>query len=232
MTWFAAFFVFALWAFWPSYYSRASEVSEWRVHAHGVVMTLWCVMLIAQAAYIRGANVRTHRRLGVASYVLAPLVLAATIELVHYRLAGGGTLPDIGLYQVALMVNGAVAFAVLYGLAIVFRRDHAAHGRFMLCTVFPLFTPATDRWISRNWPSLISLVPSLNGVPLVQILGFALADVLLIALVIWDWRGRRRIGAFAVSLAVIAAYHASVLTFYRFEFWRTFSDWFRGLPIS
>lgn len=232
VVWFAAFFLFALWAFWPSYFSHVSDVPEPRFHTHGIAMTLWCVMLITQAYLIRANRRAMHRAVGYASYVLAPLVVAATINLIHFRMKGGGTLPDIGLFQLALMVNAAAVFLVLYGLAMVFRRDPARHARYMVCTVFPLFTPVTDRLIYAHWPSLTSLVPALNNVPLVQIYGFALADLLLVGLVAWDWRAKRRVHAFAIALGIVATYHASVLLLYRFDFWRTFADWFRSLPLS
>jgi hypothetical protein len=232
VVWFSAFFLFALWAFWPSYYSRLSEQADFRFHTHGIVITLWCVMLITQAYLIRTNQRATHRIVGWASYVLAPLVVAATINLIHFRMKGGGTLPQIGLFQLALMVNAAIAFLALYGLAIYYRREPALHGRYMVCTVFPLFTPVTDRLMYAHWPSLTTLVPTLDGVPLVQVLGFGLADALLVSLVVWDWRARRRVHAFAAALGVLVIYHASVLTLYRFEFWRSFADWFRGLPLS
>jgi hypothetical protein len=232
VAWFAAFFLFALWAFWPSYYSRISETTEPRLHAHGIVMTLWCVMLVTQAYLIRTGQRALHRKVGYASYALAPLVVIATINLIHFRMKGGGTLPDMGLFQLALMVNAAVAFAVMYGLAMAYRREPLVHARYMVCTVFPLFTPVTDRLIYAHWPALASLVPTISNVPLVQIYGFALADVLLVGLVAWDWRASRRVHAFQIALGILAAYHASVLSLYRFEFWRTFSDWFRGLPLS
>jgi hypothetical protein len=232
VVWFAAFFIFALWAFWPSYFSRLGDSMEPRFHTHGLVMTSWCVMLIAEAYLIRTKQRALHRKIGYASYVLAPLVVIATINLIHFRMKGGGTLPDIGLFQLALMVNAAIAFAAIYGLAMLYRRQPLLHARYMVCTVFPMFTPVTDRLIYAHWPSLTSLVPTLGGVPLVQVLGFGLADALLAGLVVWDWLSRRRVDAFAVALGVIATYHASVLLLYRYDFWRTFSDWFRGLPLS
>src|SRR5882672_7456721 len=119
---FAAFFAFALWAFWPSYYSRLSEQSDFRFHTHGIVMTLWCVMLITEAYLMRTKQRALHRKVGYASYVLAPLVVMATINLIHFRMKGGGTLPDIGLFQLALMVNAAIVFLLLYCLAMIFRR--------------------------------------------------------------------------------------------------------------
>ena len=232
VVWFAAFFLFALWAFWPSYFSHVSDQPEVRFHTHGIAMTLWCVMLVTEASLIRTNRRALHRTVGAASYALVPLLVGATINLIHFRMKGGGTLPDIGLYQLALMVNAAVAFLVLYGLAMYYRHEPLVHARFMVCTVFPLFTPVTDRLIYAHWPSLTTLVPSLNGAPLVQIFGFALADFLLLVLIAWDWRARRRPGVFATALAVMTIYHASVLTLYRFDFWRSFSDFFRGLPLS
>ena len=65
-----------------------------------------------------------------------------------------------------------------------------------------------------------------------QLFGFALADGVLLALVIWDWRSIRRVHALAISLAVLLAYHASVVALYRVEFWQAFAYWFRGLPLS
>ena len=159
------------------------------------------------------------------------VVVAAAGFHPHFRTRGGSQ-PDIALYQLALMVNAVVALVVLYGLAIVYRREPAVHGRFMLCTVFPLFTPITDRLIYANWPSLTQMVPTLDRVPLVQIWGFAFADVLLVALLARDWRGKRRVNAFAIALAVVVAFQASVLTFYRFDFWRSFAAFFLRLPLS
>lgn len=229
---FVAFFAFALWAFWPSYFSHVTDQPEVRFHTHGIAMTLWCVMLITEAYLIRTNQRALHRQIGKASYALVPLLVAATINLIHFRMKGGGTLPAIGLFQLALMVNAAVAFLVIYALAMYHRHEPLLHARYMVCTVFPLFTPVTDRLIYGNWPSLATLVPTLDRVPLVQILGFAVADVILVALVVWDWRGKRRINAFAIALAIVATYQASVLTLYRFDFWRTFGDWFRALPLS
>ncbi|HXD75655.1 MAG TPA: hypothetical protein VN628_18040 [Vicinamibacterales bacterium] len=228
--WLVAFFAFALWGFWPSYYSRLSAPIDIHFHLHGLALTAWCVMLVAEAFFMRGGKRRTHRRLGVLSYVLVPVLAATTLSLVHFRMSGG-SLPDIGFYQFALMFNAVVCFVVLYALAMIYRRQPLVHARFMICTIFPLFTPVTDRLIYVHWPSLVTSVPALDGVPLVQVLGFALADVLLAALIAWDWLKNRRFGAFASALGVVALYQLSVLTFYRFEWWHSFTYWFRTLTL-
>ena len=130
-----------------------------------------------------------------------------------------------------LVVNALVAFLLLYGLAMWYRPQPAIHARFMIATIFPLFTPVTDRLIGRYVPAIVPLVPRIDGSPVVPTAGFLLADVMLAVLSVWDWRMNKR-RVFPIALAVLIAYHASVLTFYQFGFWRAFAEWFLTLPLS
>ena len=86
--------LFAIAAFWPSYPSRIAAVEELHVHAHGVVMASWLLMLIAQAFLIRTDRRPTHRPNGKVSYVLAPLVVLSPLSLMHLRLADSGEAPS------------------------------------------------------------------------------------------------------------------------------------------
>jgi len=102
----------------------------------------------------------------------------------------------------------------------------------MVCTAFPLFTPVTDRLIFNHFPSVINLVPVLDGSPMVQVAGFLLADVLLLLLTVWDWRVNHRKDVFPIALGLMVLYHVSVLTFYRIPLWKVFCEWFVKLPLS
>ncbi|HZF28224.1 MAG TPA: hypothetical protein VE907_03840 [Gammaproteobacteria bacterium] len=194
------------------------------------------MLLVVQPQLLRTGRRSVHRALGKASYVLAPVLVAITLSFVHYRVGGGippgAPLAPGDLYFLALTLNALVAFAVLYGLAIHYRREPQTHGRYMLCTVFPLFTPVTDRLIAAHAPSLLAFVPRLDGSPLVQVAGFALADSILIVLSLWDWRANERTNVFPVALAVLLVYHASVLTLPFAPPWGVFCAWFLGLPLS
>jgi len=231
-TCFGLFFVFALWAFWPSYFSHPFDQPEPRFHTHGLAMTLWCAMLIGQAYLIRTNRHALHRYLGKASYVLMPAIVLATVNLVHVRLKGVRPPTDQTFHHLALMLNATVVFAVIYGLAIWFRRQPAIHARYMVCTVFPLFTPVTDRLIYAHAPWVTEYVPSIAGGPVVPVTGFALADLIVLALAVWDWRATRRCDVFPLVLGLLLMYHASVLTFHRVAPWRAFGAWFLGLPLS
>jgi hypothetical protein len=102
----------------------------------------------------------------------------------------------------------------------------------MIATVFPLFTPITDRLIGAHWSSLVALAPRIDGSPILPVFGFALADVILLGLAAWDWRANRRADVFAPAFAALAIYHMSVLTLYRVPAWSAFCAWFLGLPLS
>jgi len=228
---FVVFSLAMLVAFWPSYFMRLSSQPTYHPHAHGLTMTLWVLFLVAQAWLIAGGQRRTHRQTGLLSYALVPALVVAALNFLHFRVRDATDLGASGLLFVTLVVNALVAFLVLYGLAMWYRTQPALHARFMIASVFPLFTPVTDRLIGRYLPSIVPLVPRVDGSPVVPAAGFLLADVILLGLSVWDWTANKRL-VFPLGLAVLVLYHASVLTFYQFGFWQAFGRWFVTLPLS
>ena len=233
---FVVFLVFMAWAFWPSYFARLFEQPSFWFHAHGISLTLWVVLLVVQAQLIRTQRRPWHRQLGKSSYVLAPAVAIITTAFVHYRLAGalggGVQLPVMALHSLALMLLAILVFALFFALAIYFRREPQVHARWMVCTVFPLFTPVTDRLIGAHFQSLIAWLPRIEGNAILPTVGFALADLIVLALALWDWRANRRVGVFPVALAVLLVYHVGVLTLHRVPLWNSLCVAFLSLPLS
>jgi hypothetical protein len=233
---FVAFLALTVWAFWPSYFARLFEQPTVWHHAHGIVLTLWLGMLVVQSQLIRTQRRSWHRQLGKLSYVVAPAVVVITTVFVHQRVSAGLVgvpgVPAVALYFLALTLLSLVAFAVFYGLAMARRRDSQMHARWMLCTVFPLVTPVTDRLIGAHLPRLVSVVPRIEGTPILPTIGFAATDLLLIALAWWDWRTNRRLDVFPVALGVLLLYHVGTLTLHRVPLWNAFCAWFLGLPLS
>jgi len=229
---FGAFALAAVIAFWPTYFSRLTNQPSYHPHTHGIVMSLWCVMLVAQAVLIRSGNRSLHKLVGKLSWGLVPLMVLATLNFLSFRVRGASAFSPAGLYFVSLIVNALVAFLVLYGLAMYHRRTPALHARYMLSTIFPLFTPVTDRLIAVHFPSIIPLVPIIDGTPILPVAGFLLADVLLIGLSVWDWKKNKQTTVFPVALGVLVLYHVSVLTFYKLPAWNGFALWFASLPLS
>jgi hypothetical protein len=232
---FVVFFALTVWAFWPSYFTRLFEQPNLWFHAHGIVLVLWLGMLVVQAQLIRTQRRALHRHIGKASYVVAPAVVVITAVFIQQRLAPAAALPQLpamALHFLALTLLSLIAFTVFYALAIARRRDSPAHARWMVCTVFPLFTPVTDRLIDAHLSPLIPLAPRIDGNPILPAFGFALADLLLLALTWWDWRANRRLDVFPAALGVLLLYHVGTLTLHRVPAWSELCRWFLALPLG
>lgn len=229
---FIIFFALVLWAFWINYYGRLTESMPFHTHFHGIVMTLWCIMLISQATLIRFKQYKWHKISGKFSFILVPLIIISGFHIAHVSIGEQPSGTDIFYYRIALMFNSIVAFTILYGLAIYFRSIPQVHARFMIGTVFPVMTPATDRIIHIFFPVMRDFVPTVNGSPMVQIYGFLLASLVLLAMIAWDWKQNTRPWAFISVLIVVLLYQISVLFFYNFSFWQRTGDWIMSLPLS
>lgn len=228
---FVLFFGLVLIAFWTSYFGKLGEPMETHVHLHGLAMTLWCVMLISQAFLIRWKKYALHRLIGKGSYLLVPFILYSGFHIARMTIRNMGIPGDaLHYYFAALMFNSLLVFALFYGLAIAFRKKPALHSRWMVCTVFPLITPVTDRIIYHYLDDLVPMVPTLHTVPMVQVIGFALADLILLLLVAIDLLRHQRNYAFPIALGVLLLYHLSVLTWYDVPAWQNIADWIMALP--
>jgi hypothetical protein len=140
---------------------------------------------------------------------------------------------NLGTYvSMALMLNATLVFAGIYGLGIYFQKDRFTHARYMACTIFPLFTPITDRIIYKFLPTLVDFAPKIQGSPMVPFFGFLLADLIVAGLAIWDWKTHKRKDVFLIVLGLLVIYHISLFTFYQIPAWRLFSAWFYNLPLT
>lgn len=135
---FSGFLLFVIAAFWLTYITKIFDQENYRMHLHGIVLFLWCFMLIGQPLLIRKKLILLHRQVGKFSYVLVPLVLFTTLDLLRYRVTRQ---PEIDYAFIALVFNALVVFIIFYGFAMYYRHQPAVHARFMVCTVFPFFTP-------------------------------------------------------------------------------------------
>jgi hypothetical protein len=180
---------------------------------------------------MRAGNRALHRRLGLLSYVLVPVIVVVTLRFVHYTVREVPDLGEYGLFFLALVVWTLVTFVTLFALAMIYRKQPAVHARFMVSTLFPLFPPVTDRLIARFMPSVLGIVPTIGGAEILQVAGFAIADTILVGLVIWDWQKNNR-RVFLVALAIVVAGQAVIMNAHRVGLWQAFGPWFVGLPLT
>ena len=231
---FTGFLMLVLWGFWRTYFSNPLQLPDVLTHLHGFSMTLWCAMLVTQAALIRKGQRRWHRAIGKASYALAPIMFILMVSMVRDRFPKSpvvvqtGALPDFGFFAAALTLGGAAIFGLFYGLAIWNRRNPQVHGRLMLCTIFPIAAAPISR-IINDFPGFRASMPQIGGQPAPQFVTWTLADSLLIGLAIWDWRAHRRTNVFPAVLLLLLAYHIFTANAHHIGAWRSFCNWFLGI---
>ena len=236
---FAVFFTLVTWGFWSTYYSNPLEMvalgnSLTAVHLHGAGMTLWCVMLVSQAYLIRTNRRDLHRMIGRSSYVLAPVVIVLQWLVVRnvvladpMMLGEQGTLTNFAAVFMSLVLGGSVLFTGLYALAIYFRRNTAIHARLMVATTIPILPPAMDRIVLTYFPGILDSLPAVHKSD--ALVAFAVADLFLIGLAVWDWRSRPRLRVFPLLLLVMLVYQTFTFNAHRVPLWSTFGEWFVSL---
>ncbi len=215
---------FAVWGFWQSYF--LGEVRPVTVfdHAHGISMFAWCAMLVLQAFLIREGARGLHRVVGRMSYVVVPIIALSSLALANQQLNARGLTED-AKFILLLQVSILAQFLIFYALAITNRKRPDKHARYMICTALPLIDPIFARILMLN-----VLTP--DQFWMTQYVTYALTDLILIALVIWDWRTSRRKDVFLPMLVVIVALQIPTLVFADSAGWNAFSEWFIRLPIS
>ena len=187
---------------------------------HGVVFSCWIVLLLAQVTFIARKRVDLHRQAGALGVVLAlaVVVLGITAAIVAARRPGGFIgIPLPPLQFLAVPLASMVMFSIFVTSGIARRRDPQAHKRYMLLASIQMVTPAIARWP----------VASAYGPPAF----FALTDVFVIALAIWDFRSRGRLHPVTLwgGLATILAQPAQ-LALLSTEPWLDIARWITGMP--
>ena len=182
------------------------------VGAHALVASAFLLVFLAQTLLVAAGRTPTHRRLGVAGVVLAILfVVTGTLATIGetrrgFDLSGDqvirGTSPDPA-FLLGPMI-GVLQFAVLFGLAVLYRRRPDIHKRLMILALVAL-AQAPVAHLSGHWPALRP-----HAIPLA-----VLANVCFLSLMpAYELVTRRRIHP--VSLLGGLGVFASIAVFFNF----------------
>jgi hypothetical protein len=151
------------------------------VHAHGLVMTLWIVLFLAQVSLVAARRVDLHRRLGIAGAILAALVVVVGIATAIEGARHGVSPGPPPLVFLLIPISVVLVFGIFVSAALLLRRRSDWHRRLMLLASLAILTPAIAR--------LPIDVVHAGGI----LVFFALTDLLVIACVAWDTLRNRRL---------------------------------------
>ena len=129
-----AFPLIVLAGFGRTYYLKglfdAPPLASWLVHLHGLLMTAWVALFGTQVWLISSRHVRQHQRLGYTGIGLGALIVAVGLvtALRAAKYGAVSTPPEVPPLQFLVVpLFDLLMFVVLFGGAIYYRRQAAAH---------------------------------------------------------------------------------------------------------
>ena len=186
------------------------------IHLHSLLFTAWVMLFLVQVRLVAAKRIALHRGLGVGGAVLAAgMVGLGTLTAIHGALRGVAPFGMDPRRFLIVPLFAIALFALFVACGIATRRDPQSHKRYMLLGTIALLPPAIARWVL-----LLGLGP-----PVV----FAVATLLLVPLVVWDWRTLRRlhpVTLWAGSLLVVSGPLRLVLS--QTDGWLRIADWMLG----
>ena len=161
--WILVMAVLAVGAFWPRYFAILAT-ADWRFHVHGLTAMAWMLLVALQVRLVHTGKLATHRRLGTASLVIAPLFLVGAMLVVQTQGNGQGPIHRMfGPGLVAVDFIGVMLFAWLFASALATRRQPQLHARYMVGTLFLLIGPIGARLLAGLMPGFT--IRSLEDIP-------------------------------------------------------------------
>jgi uncharacterized membrane protein YozB (DUF420 family) len=183
---------------------------------HGVVMTLWVVLLLVQVRLVAIGRTDLHRRLGAFGALLwvAILVLGVAM-LIDTGRRGVSPVPGVPLLMfMAVPALDLVVFGVLVATALWQRRHSATHKRLMLLATLSILAPAIAR---LPFDALRQ-----GGLPVI----FGLMLISVLACVVIDtWRHRRLHPAFGWGGALVLLAVPARVLLAGTDTWNRFASW-------
>lgn len=159
------------------------------VHVHAVVTLGWLALLTSQVLLIRRREVRLHRKWGTAGAVLAVAVILVGLWAALAFEGAAMATPERRPHFLAIEWSNIIEFASLAAAAVIVRHHPSAHKRLILLATLSLTPAAFNRAIGK--PFLHPLLGSGVWQTYVQI--FALTDLMVLGIGLYDWRTRRRL---------------------------------------
>src|ERR1700710_2306030 len=166
-------------------------------HIHGLLFTLWFVLLFIQPLLIRYGKYRAHRIIGRFTYVLVPCIIISIHFIAREAYLNGvaahKSREDLlaGTYFQTYQIFD---FAVLYLLAIINKHRTPYHMRYMIATSLAIVGAGLRRALEH--------VLGLGGGDAV-LYGFLVPDLILVGLIVYDKIKGQNSRAYIIALIIL-----------------------------
>ncbi len=116
------------------------------VHLHGGAFSCWILLLVTQTSLVAAGRVDIHRRLGIAGFLLACLMVILGVLTATDALARANGLPGDAKFFYIIPMGDMLNFAVLVAFAFRARTNPSVHKRLILLATIALISAAIFRW--------------------------------------------------------------------------------------
>jgi hypothetical protein len=234
--WFLLFILLVFAGFYHTYFSVLFQPVKPVIHIHFVLMAVWIAMLIVQPFLIKYKKPALHRLIGRISYVLVPLLLLTTFILIRKEyydsiadvekgiVPGQSPLSHTEILKQAAAQQGIalvyfIWFFVFYVLAIKNKKKSSVHARYMLATSLSMLGPTVDRMIF-----FVFKMDKLPGSLPIELVAFCIADLVLAALLLKDYRENRPAKTLIKALSIYIIGQAIYFSLPGTHIWQMFIE--------
>jgi hypothetical protein len=144
--------------FMPTFFIRLNQVDVPHL-IHGWTMIAWLVLVLVQATLIKGGRYKLHRVLGWSSLALFVLLVGSSCQMIALMLSGKTHLPfEMAKFFAYSDILDMPLLLILFGGAIILRKNRHLHSRLVATTVLTSMVPAVARMFNiLIWRSLVGL---------------------------------------------------------------------------
>jgi uncharacterized membrane protein len=190
-------FILAAWiatgfGFYPAVSERFTGqpdyVAPLVLQLHVFAFTGWLCLLSVQTLLVRTRRQALHRRLGILAAILVPVMVVTGLgaETFSQRFYGAQYPENLRFFISPL--SSMTLFALFGTMALLQRRQPAAHKRLILLATTVVLSAAYNRWWGEALYELFG-----DGHAGMVVHNYAGIDLILVLLVAYDWVTRRRI---------------------------------------
>lgn len=150
------------WGFYQNYLSQFPNFINKTpiIHIHGFLLMGWMMLLVIQPILIYLRKAKLHRSIGKISWVLGPLIILSLYLIGRSSYWRGFDFilqnPESfterdNLAVMVLDIRGFLTFAIFWGLAMAYRKNPAAHMRYMIATGLLAIGPGMGRGLMNTF---------------------------------------------------------------------------------
>lgn len=209
--------------FWPSFF-RPLGAGDLSHSLHGATATLWVIALATQSFLMSRGLVRWHRRVAYVALLLLPVLVFTALRMVAAMFANPEMPPFLPPLLAFIDLPSVAFLMLLVVLALRNVRTPAAHKRFMAATVLLGLPPALTRLYARVGAPQVDFMTALHG-------SFVTVELILVVLILMDFRSGERRLAYPMSLVFFAVVHALMSPVGASARWGALMSWYAGLPM-